>query len=62
MRGQINPQSTMFHYFSVDSRVPSDRPLRRVKKLAERALRAISSELDTLCSTTARPSIAPERL
>ena len=52
----------MFHYFSADSRVPSDHPLRRVKKLAERALRAISSELDTLYSTTGRPSIAPERL
>lgn len=62
MRGQINPQATMFHYFSADFRVPSDHPLRRVKKLAERALRAISSELDTLYSTTGRPSIAPERL
>lgn len=52
----------MFHYFSPESRVPADHPLRGVKKLAERALSAISAELDALYSTTGRPSIAPERL
>ena len=35
--------------------------VRRVKKLAERALGAISGELNALYSTTGRPSIAPER-
>ncbi|MCB1899920.1 MAG: IS5/IS1182 family transposase, partial [Rhodocyclaceae bacterium] len=37
MRGQLDPQSSMFHYFSAESRVPTDHPLRGVKKLAERA-------------------------
>jgi transposase len=62
MRGQVEPQVTMFHYFSADSRVPADHPLRRVKKLAERALEAISGEFEALYSKTGRPSIAPERL
>lgn len=62
MRGQLDPQSSMFHYFSPDSRVPADHPLRGVKRLADRALSAISAELDALYSTTGRPSIAPERL
>ena len=62
MRGQLDPQSSMFHYFSAESRVPTDHPLRGVKKLAERALRAISTELDALYSSTGRPSIPPERL
>src|SRR5512145_317141 len=62
MRGQVDPQATMFHYFSAESRVPAEHPLRRVKKLAERALGAISGELGMLYSTTGRPSIAPERL
>jgi transposase len=62
MRGQLDPQSSMFHYFSPESRVPADHPLRGVKKLADRALGAISAELDGLYSTTGRPSIAPERL
>ena len=42
--------------------MPADHPLRGVKKLAERALGAISSELDALYSSTGRPSIPPERL
>jgi len=62
MRGQLDPQSAMFHYFSAESRVPADHPLRGVKKLADRALSAISVELDALYSSTGRPSIAPERL
>ena len=62
MRGQLDPQSSMFHYFSPESRVPADHPLRRVKRLADRALGAISGELDALYSSTGRPSIPPERL
>lgn len=62
MRGEVDPQSSMFHYFSVASRIPADHPLRRVKKLAESALSAISAELDGLYARTGRPSIPPERL
>jgi hypothetical protein len=51
----------MFHYFSPESRVPSDHPLRRVKRLADSALGAISGELDVLYSSVGRPSIPPER-
>ena len=62
MRGEVDPQSSMFHYFSVESRIPVDHPLRRVKKLVETALSAISGELDGLYARTGRPSIPPERL
>src|SRR5690606_9779537 len=62
MRGQLDLQSSMFHYFSPDSRVPADHPLRRVNRLADRALGAISGELDALYSSGGRPSIPPERL
>ncbi len=62
MRGHIDPQSSMFHYFLAGSRVPADHPLRRVKKLADRSLAAISADLDALYSSVGRPSIRPERL
>lgn len=62
MRGEVDPQSSMFHYFSVESRIPAEHPLRRVKKLAETALSAISGELNGLYAKTGRPSIPPERL
>lgn len=61
MRGQVDPQSAMFHYFSAESRVPGDHPLRAIKELSERALSGISSDLDALYSNNGRPSIAPER-
>jgi len=62
MRGQLDPQSSMFHYFSPESCVPADHPLRQVKKLADRALAAICADLDALYSQVGRPSIEPERL
>lgn len=62
MRGEVDPQSSMFHYFSVESRIPADHPLRPVKKLADSALSAISAELDALYAQGGRPSIPPERL
>ncbi len=62
MRGQLDPQSSMFQYFSPESRVPADHPLRRVRKLADRALAAISADPNALYSSVGRPSIPPERL
>lgn len=51
MLGEVDPQSSMFHYLSVESRIAADHPLRQVKKLTETALSAISSELERLiCS------------
>jgi transposase len=62
MRGQLDPKSSMFHYFSPESRVPAEHPLRKLKSLAERALGAVAAELDTLYSETGRPSILAESL
>lgn len=62
MRGEVDPQSSMFHYFSVESRIPADHPLRPVKRLADAALSAISADLDALYAQGGRPSIPPERL
>jgi len=62
MRGEDEPQGALFFYFSPESRVPADHPLRSIKAYAEEALRAIEPELDALYSHTGRPSIAPERL
>lgn len=62
MRGRVEPQGALFSYFSPESRVPADHPLRSIKTHAEAALRAISPELAALYAETGRPSIAPERL
>lgn len=62
MRGQLDPQSSMLTYFSPDSRVPPDHPLRRIKADADRVLRSLNSEFERLYASTGRPSIPPERL
>jgi transposase len=62
MRGHMHPQGTIFSYFSPESRVPADHPLRTIKAYADSALKQMSAEFDALYSEVGRPSIPPERL
>jgi transposase len=62
MRGQVDPQGQMFSYFSPESRVPADHPLRSIKAHTDRVLKELSGEIEALYSETGRPSIPPERL
>jgi transposase len=62
MRGRRNPQVTMLAFVDLEERVPVQHPLRRIKRLADDALDALSPELDALYQNGGRPSIPPERL
>jgi transposase len=62
MRGTETKQSSMLCLMSPEDRVPPDHPLRRIKALADAALRALSPTFDAMYSATGRPSIPPERL
>ncbi len=62
MRGAKRSQSELFHYFSVEERVPSDHPLRAICALCDKILSGMSSTFDTMYSDFGRPSIAPEVL
>ena len=62
MRGQVDPQSGLFSYFSVEERIPADHPLRRVKAQTDPVLASTSAEIDAMYASVGRPSIAPERL
>lgn len=62
MRGRDSRQDTMFSYISLDSRVPSDHPLRPVRAMVDKALSTMSRDFSQMYSTEGRPSIAPERL
>jgi transposase len=52
----------MFSYFSPESRVPADHPLRGIKAHTDRVLKELAGEFEALYATTGRPSIPPERL
>jgi transposase len=58
MRGHLDPQASMFSYFSSEARVPAAHPLRSIKGYAD----TLSRDFDELYANSGRPSIAPERL
>ena len=62
MRGEDRRTGRLFSYVDLESRVPTDHPLRAVRDLVDAALAALSADFDTLYSRVGRPSIAPERL
>jgi len=62
MRGHVDPQATIFSYFSPESRVPATHPLRPIKAHADKVLKSLSRDFDELYALDGRPSIPPERL
>ena len=62
MRGEESGQGAAFSYVSAEERVPSDHPLRAIRRMADEALAGMQADFDELYSWTGRPSIPPERL
>ena len=51
MRGRRDPQGTMLAFVDLEERVPSDRPLRTIKAVADEAPERLSPEFDRMYST-----------
>ncbi len=62
MRGGDAKTEALFSYVSCEVRVPSDHPLRPIRKIVDEALRTLSPELEKLYAKLGRPSIPPEKL
>ena len=62
MRGAEKKQATMLTLLSPEKVVPQRHPLRKIKELADVALRELSPLFDEMYSAIGRPSIPPERL
>lgn len=62
MRGKRETQSSMLMLMSPEDMVPKDHPVRRIKKLADDALRDLSPIFDAMYAENGRPSIPPETL
>jgi transposase len=62
MRGDDDQQEGMFSYISPEKRVPTDHPLRPIRKIVDEVLKEMSPKFQKLYSDVGRPSIAPERL
>ena len=48
MRGDDRQPNSMFSYVSAEQRVPSDHPLRTIRRLVDEVLRYMSKEFDGL--------------
>ena len=62
MRGEDQRSEGFFSYVRLESRIPSDHPLRAIRELVDAALGELSRSFDRLYSRDGRPSIPPERL
>jgi len=62
MRGEERRQRPILMVLNMEERIAKEHPLRRIKQLADAALRELSPVFDGMYSTVGRPSIPPERL
>jgi transposase len=62
MRGEREQQSTMLSLVSTEQRVPKDHPLRRIKQIADAALKELSPTFDAMYAKGGRKSLPPEAL
>ena len=62
MRGTQDGQASMLALFSIEARIPSDHPLRRIKAMADQELSGLSEVFDRMYSKVGRPSVAPEKI
>ena len=62
MRGNQSRQERMFSYVDVERRIPAGHPIRRIRKVVDRALAGMDDVFDAMYAETGRPSIPPEQL
>jgi transposase len=62
MRGNDGKQGDLFSYVSLESRIPHNHPVRKMREMVDEALEGMASDFDEMYSRMGRPSIPPERL
>ena len=62
MRGDDRQQADMYSYISPEQRVRENHPLRKIRTMADEALKNMSARFNQMYAKTGRPSIAPEKL
>jgi len=62
MRGRVTPNPSFIAVIDLESKVRANHPLRRIKVLADKALREMDTELTAIYSVIGRTSIPPEQL
>jgi transposase len=62
MRGRVTPNPSFIAVIDLESKVRANHPLRRIKAIADKALREMDTDLTAIYSVFGRMSIPPEQL
>jgi transposase len=62
LRGYDEQAAHLFSYVSPERRVPTNHPLRAIRKITDSVLAKLSPKFTRMYATIGRPSIAPEKL
>ena len=62
MRSADVQQTGMFSYITLEERIPKDHPIRKLRVLADAALKSMDATFASLYAKKGRPSIPPERM
>jgi hypothetical protein len=52
----------MYSYISPEARLRADHPLRKIRAMADEALKSMAARFDAMYARIGRPSIPPEKL
>ena len=62
MRGEVDQQPQLFSYVDLESRIPKNHPIRKIRKIVDTALLALEPAFAQMYTSRGRPSIPPEQL
>src|SRR5215218_4047866 len=62
MRGTPEQQLAMLTSLSTEDLIPSDHPIRKIRRIVDQVLGELDGEFDAMYSRIGRPSIPPEQL
>src|SRR5215831_10220942 len=62
MRGKSEQQMAMLSSLSTEDLIPTDHPIRKIRRIVDEVLRGLDDEFDAMYSRIGRPSIPPEQL
>lgn len=62
MRGEVDQQPQLFSYVDLESRIPNNHPIRKIRRIVDEALTELEPTFEQMYSSRGRPSIPPEQL
>ena len=62
MRAEIDRQGWMFSYVDLESRIPKEHPIRKIRGIVDEALAELEAAFEAMYSDRGRRSIPPEQL